>query len=153
LGEEYLGMMETVGSRPLFSLLKKGNKHSRSRRAHRKRSWPPVCGREKGRARCRSTHFWLGKLTGLGAVTLPSETIRRPGLQKTQPAERMEGLKPKKRTVTLRLACRSLRRQAAQSEKRFAPQLRGNECQVQTKSTSHTVELSFFSPLEAPSRK
>lgn len=31
-----------------------------------------------------ATHFWLGRFTGFGAVTLPKETIRRPGLQKSQ---------------------------------------------------------------------
>ena len=30
-----------------------------------------------------STHFWLGRLTGLGAVTLPKDTIRPLGLQVT----------------------------------------------------------------------
>ena len=28
-----------------------------------------------------TTHFWLGRLTGLGAVTLPKDTIRPLGLQ------------------------------------------------------------------------
>jgi len=33
---------------------------------------------QRGAARA---HFWLGRFTGLGAVTLPSDTMRRPGLR------------------------------------------------------------------------
>ncbi len=44
----------------------------RSRQAHKRRRNKPQHD--------VSTHLWLGRLTGLGAVTFPKDTMRRPGL-------------------------------------------------------------------------
>ncbi len=44
----------------------------------------------------RSTwaHFWLGKFTGLGAVTFPSDTMRRPGLRPSHNVVRQALIQP-----------------------------------------------------------
>lgn len=41
----------------------------------------PGEGFRQVRARGGRAHFWLGRFTGLGAVTFPSDTMRRPGLR------------------------------------------------------------------------